>query len=110
MNRREAMAYLTRCADEDGKHWWSGCEYPQDKCRTCSGTNDAGHLGTPGSRYGRNASDCAPVAYRLAYIWAKESGEPLDENMLDGAMSLVVNDSDGPEETIRQYPHPERYL
>lgn len=52
------------------------------------------NLACPGSRYGRNTEECAPVAYRLAELVAGESGEPVDKDGLDYAMGLVVNDHD----------------
>lgn len=57
----------------------------------------------PCSRYGRTSSDCAPVAWRLAYILARETGEEIDQDALDYAMGLVVNDHDDVAYIIRQY-------
>lgn len=57
----------------------------------------------PCSRYGRNAAECAPVAWRLAYLVARETGEPVTTEGLDHAMSLVVNDHDDVAYVIRTY-------
>jgi hypothetical protein len=64
-----------------------------------------GHLYVPCSRYGRNGADCAPVAWRLAYVLARETGEDIDTDALDYAMSLVVNDHDDVAYIIRTYGH-----
>lgn len=103
MNRDEAIAYLTQCADDNGAHWHGGTEYPEAWCPTCKGTNRAGHLGTPGSRYGRTSADCAPVAYAVALIYQDANGDDIDADLLSRIMSQVVNDSDGPEELIREH-------
>jgi hypothetical protein len=61
---------------------------------------------TPGSRYGRDATDCAPwaVACHLIYVDANgEEGEVSDS--LDYYMGLAVNDSDGVEELVREHYH-----
>jgi hypothetical protein len=68
---------------------------------------DGPHLGTPGSRYGRDAEDCAPVAWRVAEIVADASGEPITEDDLDYAMGLVVNDSVDVESLLREHGTPE---
>jgi hypothetical protein len=59
----------------------------------------------PCSRYGNNTEDCAPVAWRLAYIIAREEGEPITTDDLDHAMGLVVNDHDDVAYIIRNYGH-----
>jgi hypothetical protein len=64
-----------------------------------------GHLRVPCSRYGRWTSDCAPVAWRLAYLVARETGEPITYESLDHAMGLVVNDNDDVAYVIRTYGH-----
>jgi hypothetical protein len=64
---------------------------------------DGPHLATPGSRYGRDAEDCAPVAWRVAEIIADETGEPITEDGLDYVMGLVVNDHDDPEYMLREH-------
>lgn len=74
--RREGIAYLT--LDDPGAY-------------------------VPCSRYGRNSADCAPVAWRLAYLVAREQGEPITFDNLDHAMSLVVNDHDDVAYIIRKY-------
>lgn len=56
--------------------------------------NKDGDFGVPCSRYGRSTSECAPVAWRLAYIITRETGETLDEGHLFYAMGLVVNNHD----------------
>jgi hypothetical protein len=105
LNRAAALAYLTQCADDTGKHWSGGIVWPARDCPTCGGTNEAGHLRTPCSRYGRNSTECAPAAYRACQ--AMEDTTPCN---LKYIMGLVVNDSDDPEAFIRTLPHPERYL
>lgn len=64
---------------------------------------DTGGLMTPGSRYGRTCAECAPVAWRLAYLIAGSFGEPITVTALDHAMSLVVNDHDDVAYIIRNY-------
>lgn len=64
---------------------------------------DTGHLSVPCSRYGRNSADCAPVAWRLAYLTARESGEEVTLDGLDHAMGLVVNDHDDVAYMVREY-------
>ena len=66
---------------------------------------DTGHLGAPCSRYGRNGRECAPVAWRLAYLLARETGETVSAYGLDYAMGLVVNNHDDVAYMIRQYGH-----
>lgn len=105
MKRSEGLRFLTQCADMHGIHWSGGVKYEPDDCPTCHGTNEAGHLGTPGSPYGHTSSDCAPVAWRLAYVLARETGEDVTYEDLDHAMSLVVNGHDDVAYTIRNYGH-----
>lgn len=57
----------------------------------------------PCSRYGRTGEECAPVAWRLAYLVARETGEPITTDSLDHAMSLVVNDHDDVAYMVRTY-------
>lgn len=64
-----------------------------------------GGLYVPCSRYGRNGADCAPVAWRLAYLLARENGEKVTTDSLDYAMGLVVNDHDDVAYVVRQYGH-----
>lgn len=45
-------------------------------------------------RYGPTAADAAPVAWRLAYLVAKNVGEEITREDLDYAMFLVVNEYD----------------
>jgi hypothetical protein len=59
----------------------------------------------PCSRYGRWTSDCAPVAWRIAYLTAREIGDAITQGALDAAMSLVVNDSDDVAYMVRTYGH-----
>lgn len=66
-------------------------------------TLDGPHLACPCSRYGRTSEDCAPVAWRLAYLLARERGERLTFDELDYAMGLVVNDHDDVAYIIRTY-------
>lgn len=78
--REGAIEYLTH--DESGEY--------------------TGWLDCPGSRYGRTGDDCAPIAFIHARIVAEANGEPITEEALDGAMSLVVNDHDDVESIIRE--------
>lgn len=78
MKRREAIAYLNR----------------------------EGNLRVPCSRYGWDTFSCSPVAYRLAYIIAREqgyAGTGPTEDELEWAMGLVVNDHDDVAHMIREY-------
>lgn len=103
MRKAEGIRYLTQCADRNGTHWHGGLRYLQEDCPTCGGTNEAGHLKVPCSRYGRTGTECAPIAWRFAYLYAKSIGDPVDLDLLDYAMSLVVNDSDEVSYLIRNY-------
>lgn len=105
MKRAEGIKYLTQCADDQGNHWSSGTRWSLEECPTCHGTNNAGHLRVPCSRYGTTSAECAPVAWRLAYLLARESGEEITTADLDHAMSLVVNDHDDVSHTINAYGH-----
>lgn len=102
MKRSEGLRYLTQCADRQGIHWSGGVQWSPEECPTCGGTNDAGHLRCF-SRYGSTSKECAPVAWRLAYLVAREQGEEVDLDGLDHAMSLVVNEHDDVAYIIRQY-------
>jgi len=62
-----------------------------------------GNLHVPCSRYGWDTQTCAPVAWRVAYLVAREQGEPVTEAGLDHAMSLVVNDHDDVAYMVREY-------
>jgi hypothetical protein len=105
MNRKQGLKFLNQCADMQGKHWSGGYQYPANECPTCEGTNIVNHY-VPCSRYGRNTAECAPVAWRLAYVVARECGDlPVSRDSLDWAMSLVVNDSDSVAEMIRAHGH-----
>jgi hypothetical protein len=64
---------------------------------------DTGFLRVPCSRYGSTGYGCAPVAWRLAYLLARETGEEITEESLDHAMGLVVNDHEDVAYIIRQY-------
>lgn len=101
--RRDGIAFLARCADARGVHWHGGVPYSPAECPTCRGTNDAGHLLVPCSRYGRTSAECAPVAWRLAYLVARECGEPITTDDLDYAMGLVVNDHDDVAYIVREH-------
>ncbi len=103
MKRSEGLALLTRCADAQGKHWSGGIEWRADECPTCRGTNDAGWLRVPCSRYGSTSAECAPVAWRLAHLMERETGEPITPESLDNAMSLVVNDHDDVAHMVREH-------
>jgi|GEM_PF-6299519 len=82
MKRSEGIAYLTT-DPETGE--------------------DTGHLRTPCSRYGWNGADCAPVAWRYAYLVAREIGDQVTTDHLDHAMELVVNNHDDVAHIIRNY-------
>ena len=75
--RREAIAHLTR----DGADSHLACF----------------------SRYGSRTDECAPVAWRVAFLVARETGEPVTTEDLDHAMGLVVNDHEDVAYMIRQY-------
>ncbi len=62
-----------------------------------------GDLGVPCSRYGRRSSDCAEVAWRLAFVVAREQGTEPTYELLDFCMGLVVNDHDDVADVIRGY-------
>lgn len=57
------------------------------------------------SRFGSTGADCAPVAWRLAYLVARDQGEPITFDGLDHAMSLVVNEHDDVSYVINAYGH-----
>lgn len=102
MKRNEAIGYLTRCADDNGNHWYQGRVWSDpETCPTCHGSNDAGWLRCPGSRYGWTSAHCAPVAYKLAVI--RTGDYDVSESELDTAMSQVVNDSDTPQAEMNEY-------
>ena len=73
MNRRTGLAFLTTDPDTGAA---------------------TGHLRVPCSRYGTTSRDCAEVAWRLAWVLSRETGEVLTEEDLNYAMGLVVNDHD----------------
>jgi hypothetical protein len=77
LTRKQALAYLTRDGD----------------------------LSVLCSRYGRSTSECAPVAYRFAYLLARENGGVVNEMALDYAMGLVINDHDDVAYMVRNYGH-----
>lgn len=107
MKRSEAIAYLTQCADANGDHWHGGYKQIPDECLTCQGTNYAGWLRCF-SQYGNTSEECAPVAWRLAYLLARETdGDTSDigTDELDHAMSLVVNNHPDVAYIIRNYGH-----
>ena len=64
-----------------------------------------GNLRVPASRYGRDTEECAPVAWRLAYLVARETGSAITRDDLDYAMGLVVNDHDDVAYMVRTYGH-----
>jgi hypothetical protein len=55
------------------------------------------------SRFGSTSEDCAPVAWRLAFLLAREQGETITFDDLDHAMGLVVNGHDDVSYIIREY-------
>lgn len=64
-----------------------------------------GNFRVPCSLYGRDTVECAPVAWRLAYIMHRETGEEITEETLEHAMGLVVNDHDDVAYMIRSFGH-----
>lgn len=104
MKRSEGITYLTQCADRHGDHWYQGRKVEVDRCPTCDGTNHAGHLQCF-STYGYYTDDCALVAWRLAYIIARATGDEITLDALDHAMSMVVNSHDDVAYMIRTYGH-----
>ena len=62
-----------------------------------------GDLRVPCSRYGSWTSDCAPVAWRVAYLVARESGEAVTHERLDHAMGMVVNEHEDVSYLVRTY-------
>lgn len=103
MRRAEGIKFLTQCADSNGDHWSGGIRWNAEDCPTCHGTNNAGWLRVPCSRYGHTSADCAAAAWRAAYLVARETGEEVTTDSLDHMMGLVVNDSDDPAYIVRQY-------
>lgn len=78
-------------------------------------TADGEHLKAPCSRYGRDSAECAPVAIAVAAILEAETGEPTTGHELTDIMGMVVNDHEGPAETLNRYGReygfpPEDYL
>jgi hypothetical protein len=57
------------------------------------------------SRFGSTSEACAPVAWRLAYLVARDTGEALTFDDLDYAMGLVVNGHDDVSYVINAYGH-----
>ena len=56
------------------------------------------------SRYGSRTDECAPVAWRLAFVIQRETeGGPVDLGTLEHAMSLVVNEHDDVASIIREH-------
>ncbi len=101
MKRAEGLALLTRCSDENGRHYSGGYACSPEDCY-CRGTDYAGNLATF-SRYGRTSAECAPVAWRLAYLVARECGDEVTPESLDHAMGLVVNSHDDVAYMVNQY-------
>lgn len=64
-----------------------------------------GNLGVRGGRYGSDTAECAPVAWRLAYLHSRETGEPITEDGLEWAMGLVVNSHDDVAYFVNAYGH-----
>lgn len=104
MKRSDGIAYLTQCADRQGNHWFGGHKWRAEECPNCEGTNRAPWLKCF-SQYGATSSECAVVAWRLAYLMARETGQEIDLDTLDHAMSMVVNDHDDVAYMVRNYGH-----
>lgn len=66
---------------------------------------DTGHLRVPCSPYGSDGEDCAPVAWRVAYLVARETGSEITTDDLDHAMGLVVNGHQDVAYLVRTYGH-----
>jgi hypothetical protein len=64
-----------------------------------------GNLRVPCSRYGTDTADCAPVAWRVAFLLARETGEHMTSESHEYAMGLVVNDHDDVAYLVRNYGH-----
>jgi hypothetical protein len=80
MKRAEGIAYLTNNGEDNA-------------------------LRVPCSRYGKWTDDCAAVAWRFAYLVAREQGEAITIEGLDHAMGLVVNDHDDVKYIVNAYGH-----
>ena len=55
------------------------------------------------SRYGRTTAECAPVAWRLAYVFSRDTGEPVTSDLLESMMGHVVNGHESVAELIRAH-------
>jgi hypothetical protein len=64
-----------------------------------------GNLRVPCSRYGRDTAECAPIAWQVARITARESGNPVYRELLDFTMGLVVNDHPDIAYMVNAYGH-----
>ena len=62
-----------------------------------------GNLRVPASRYGWDTRSCVPIAEAVATIIAGETGTPIDKDLLDYVMGLVVNDHSDVEELLIEY-------
>lgn len=104
MRRSEGLLILTRCSDAQGRHWFHGQHYTREECLTCDGTDQVPWLRCF-SQYGATSRECAPVAWRVAYLIARECGEEITEDSLQHAMGLVVNDHPDVAYLVRNYGH-----
>ena len=102
ITRARALEYLTQCADARGDHWYAGARYRLEECLTCNGTNRAGWLHCF-SRYGSRSDECAPVAWRVAWLTARESGTAITAELLEHCMGMVVNDHPDVSYMVRAY-------
>lgn len=70
-------------------------------------TRKGGHPACPGSRYGRDADDCAWWAIACGFIYAEANG--FSEDVMDDGygsyMSMAVNDSDNVAAIVWRYWH-----
>lgn len=57
------------------------------------------------SRYGSTSRECAFVAWRVAYLIARDQGEPITFDDLDYAIGMVVNGHADVSYIIRTYGH-----
>ena len=93
----EVIASLVKCSDDNGNHWYQGRVWSDpESCPICDGTDNAGYLRCPCSRYGYRASDVA----EQVWVIGKALGWAYSPEYLMGEM---VNDADWPEQDYREY-------
>lgn len=107
MNKSDAIAYLMRCADDNGNHWYQGRVWDNpDTCPVCDGSN-VSEACCPGSRYGQWTSQCATVTWdyyrRCIRPHVDISDDDSERGWLDQIMSMVVNNNEEIEQGLRDY-------